>query len=201
MSQVTEMTLPVEGMTCAACAARIEKTVGKLPGVQAVHVNLASERAHVVLGGETTWKDVVDRIVKTGYTVPLQEADLVITGMTCAACAARIEKVVGRLPGVQSASVNLASERAKVTYVPGLIDTPDLIRAVEKAGYGATLASAANRDEEKRRKDEAYRRDWVTFGFSALLTLPLLVQMFVMLFGGQPFLPGWASLILATPVQ
>ncbi|WP_067934386.1 heavy metal translocating P-type ATPase [Alicyclobacillus kakegawensis] len=195
------MTLPVEGMTCAACAARIEKTVGKLPGVQAVHVNLASERARVVLNGDTTWKDVVDRIEKTGYTVPLQEADLVITGMTCAACAARIEKVVGRLPGVRSASVNLASERAQVMYVPGLIGTPDLIRAVEKAGYGAALASAVGRDEEKRRKDEAYRRDLVTFGFSSLFTLPLWVQMIEMLLGGRPFLPAWVSLTLATPVQ
>ena len=89
-----EVTLPVEGMTCAACAARIEKNVSKLPGIESINVNLASERARVVLNGTSTWQDVVEKIEKSGYSVPVREVDLNITGMTCAACSARIEKVV-----------------------------------------------------------------------------------------------------------
>ncbi|MDQ0191341.1 copper-translocating P-type ATPase [Alicyclobacillus cycloheptanicus] len=133
--------------------------------------------------------------------VPKQEVDLQITGMTCAACAARIEKVVGRLEAVQSVHVNLASEKAHIVYLPGSVHEQDLIRAVEKAGYGARLASETAAAEENARKELAYRRDLAKFGLAAVLTLPLVVQMFVMLFGGTPFLPNWVSWILATPVQ
>ncbi|SFV06000.1 heavy metal translocating P-type ATPase [Alicyclobacillus macrosporangiidus] len=201
MSEAKEITLPIEGMTCAACAARIEKNVAKLPGVKQVNVNLASERARVVLDPETPWTEVVSKIEKTGYSVPVREVDLNITGMTCAACAARIEKVVGRLDAVRSVHVNLASEKAHVSYVPGVIHEGDIIRAVEKAGYGATLASEAAEAEEKQRKLQAYRRDLAKFWFSVLLTLPLVMQMLVMLIGGRPFLPNWLSWLLATPVQ
>ncbi|MBX5436683.1 MAG: copper-translocating P-type ATPase [Alicyclobacillaceae bacterium] len=121
--------------------------------------------------------------------------------MTCAACAARIEKVVGRLEAVRSVHVNLASEKARVSYVPGVIDEKDIIQAVEKAGYEATLANEAADADERRRKRETYRRDQAIFALSALLTLPLLVQMFVMLLGGRPFLPDGLAWLLATPVQ
>ncbi|WDL98331.1 heavy metal translocating P-type ATPase [Alicyclobacillus sp. ALC3] len=201
MANTVEITLPVEGMTCAACSARIEKNVAKLPGVKEVNVNLASERARVVLNGESTWRDVVEKIEKSGYSVPEREVDLNITGMTCAACSARIEKVVGRLSAVDSINVNLASEKAHITYFPGVIDEQDLIRAVEKAGYGATLASATAAAAEKQRKEQAYRREAWTFWGSVVLTLPLVIQMFVQLFGGSMFLPNWVSWVLATPVQ
>lgn len=201
MADTVEITLPIEGMTCAACAARIEKNVAKLPGVTVVNVNLASERARVVLDGTSTWKDVVEKIEKSGYTVPERKVDLNITGMTCAACSARIEKVVGRLDAVQSINVNLASERAHVVYLPGSLDEQAIIRAVEKAGYGATFASETAAEEERNRKQQAYRRDIAKFWFSVVLTLPLVVQMFMMLFGGSPFLANWTSWLLATPVQ
>ncbi|MCL6601169.1 MAG: heavy metal translocating P-type ATPase, partial [Alicyclobacillus macrosporangiidus] len=201
MNEAKEITLPIEGMTCAACAARIEKNVAKLPGVRQVNVNLASEQARVVLDEQTPWTEVVAKIEKAGYSVPVREVDLHITGMTCAACAARIEKVVGRLEAVRSVHVNLASEKAHVSYVPGVIDEGDIIRAVERAGYGATLASEAAEADKKQRKIQAYRRDLVKFWFSAFLSLPLVMQMLVMLIGGRPFLPNWLSWLLATPVQ
>ncbi|WP_026962578.1 heavy metal translocating P-type ATPase [Alicyclobacillus herbarius] len=201
MPEVCEVTLPVEGMTCAACAARIEKNVSKLPGVKEVNVNLASERARVVLNGETTWKDVVEKIEKTGYTVPTRDVEFTIEGMTCAACAARIEKVVGRLDAVKSVHVNLASEKAHISFVPGVIQETDLIRTIEKAGYGAKLASKTAVEEERRRKQEVYRRDFIKFWVSVVLTAPLVIQMFIMLFGGMAFMPNWVSWLLATPVQ
>ncbi len=201
MAEVAEITLPVEGMTCAACAARIEKNVAKLPGVREINVNLASERARVVLDGDTTWQDVVQRIEKTGYSVPTRNVELNIEGMTCAACSARIEKVVGRLKAVESVSVNLASEKAHVTFVPGIVQESDIIRAVEKAGYGAKLASQSAETEEKERKQKEYRRDVLKFWGAVVLIAPLLIQMFYTLFGGSAFIPNWVSWILATPVQ
>ncbi|WP_206915827.1 heavy metal translocating P-type ATPase [Alicyclobacillus suci] len=201
MPEVTEVTLPVEGMTCAACAARIEKNVSKLSGVKEVNVNLASERARVVLDGDTTWKDVVEKIEKTGYSVPTRDVDFNIEGMTCAACAARIEKVVSRLDAVKSVNVNLASEKAHISFVPGVVQESDLIRTIEKAGYGAKLASETAIDEEKRRKQQEYRREIIKFWASVVMTTPLVIQMFVMLFGGMAFMPNWVSWLLATPVQ
>jgi Cu+-exporting ATPase len=201
MPDVAEITLPIEGMTCAACAARIEKNVSKLPGVKEINVNLASERARVVLEGETTWKDVVERIEKTGYSVPTRDVEFHIEGMTCAACAARIEKVVGRLDAVKSVNVNLASEKARISYVPGVIQESDLIRIIEKAGYGAKFASETATEDEKRRKERQYQREVLKFWVSVVLTAPLVIQMLYMLFGGMAFMPNWVSWLLATPVQ
>lgn len=157
------LTVPVEGMTCAACAARIEKTVSRLPGIQDINVNLASERASFVLDEGTSWRDVVERIEKTGYSVPTREVELDIQGMTCASCSARIEKVVGRLDAVETVNVNLASEKAHIRYVPGIIEESDLIGAVEKAGYGARLASETAAEEERQRKQREYKRDVLKF--------------------------------------
>jgi Cu+-exporting ATPase len=201
MSQVAEITLPVEGMTCAACAARIEKNVSKLPGVKEVNVNLASERARVVLDGDTSWKDVVEKIEKTGYSVPTRDVEFNIEGMTCAACAARIEKVVSRLDAVKSVNVNLSSEKAHISFVPGVIQESDLIRTIEKAGYGAKLASETVAEDEKLRKEREYKREVIKFWVSVVLTAPLVIQMLYMLFGGMALIPNWVSWLLATPVQ
>ncbi|MCL6445367.1 MAG: heavy metal translocating P-type ATPase [Alicyclobacillus sp.] len=137
----------------------------------------------------------------TENTLPTREVDLNIEGMTCAACAARIEKVVGRLEAVKSVHVNLASEKAHIAFVPGTLQESDLIRAIEKAGYGAKLVSEASAEEEKRSKQKAYQRDLAKFWISAVLTAPLVIQMFMMLFGGKAIMPNWVSWLFATPVQ
>src|SRR5690242_16200319 len=105
--------LPVSGMTCAACAARIEKQLNKLPGVTAA-VNFANERASIRYDGAATpAAALVDTIRKSGFEVPPNSLELSLSGMTCAACAARIEKQLNKLPGVEAA-VNFASEKAHV---------------------------------------------------------------------------------------
>ncbi len=196
--------LPISGMTCAACAARIEKVLNRLPGVQA-SVNLASERARVELAPDTTSpKQVVASIEKAGFSVPQQTLELAIEGMTCAACSTRLEKVLNRLPGVE-ASVNLAAERARIRYVPGVAEPALLTAAVEKAGFKARLATDTSREEEKAKKLAAYQAELRRFWVSAALTLPLVGQM-VTMFGGdlghhQDVLPRWLQLLLATPVQ
>ena len=133
--------------------------------------------------------------------------DLPIAGMTCAACAARIEKVLNRLPGVE-ATVNLASEHARVRYAPGLADAEGILAAIGRAGFRGRIADDQAREADKARKAAQYRADLRRFWLAALLTLPLAAQM-VTMFNGLDFsghshhdlLPrGW-QLALATPVQ
>jgi len=193
-------------MTCAACAARIEKVLNRLPGVTA-SVNLASERASVELApAETTPQQVVASIEKAGFGVPQQSLELGIEGMTCAACATRLEKVLNRIEGVEAA-VNLASERARVRFQPGVVTTGQLLDAVAKAGFSGRLFDDTSREEEKARKLAAYRGELQRFWIAAALTLPLVAQMVTMFnadaLAGQhhDLLPRWLQLVLATPVQ
>ena len=192
--------LPVEGMTCAACATRLEKSLNRLPGVSAA-VNLAAEKAQIDFDpGATPADALVHSIEGAGFTVPTRSAEIAITGMTCAACAARIEKVLGKLPGV-SAVVNLATERARVTYPPGSLGVGELIAAVESAGYGAREVSGADREQEKARRAAQYRKELRDFWLSAALTLPLVLQMLAMGPSHGDLLPRGLQLALATPVQ
>jgi Cu+-exporting ATPase len=198
--------LPIVGMTCAACSARIEKVLNRLPGVSA-SVNLAAERASIDLApGQTTAPQIVAAISKAGFSVPLQSLELGIEGMTCAACSTRLEKVLNRLPGVE-AVVNLAAERARVRYQPGVTDPALLLAAIARAGFTGRIADDHSREEEKARKLAAYRAELRRFWISAALTLPLVAQM-VTMFGGAAdahqhaeLLPRWLQLLLATPVQ
>jgi Cu+-exporting ATPase len=200
-SPALRLDLPLAGMTCAACAARIEKSLNKLPGV-AASVNFAAESARVTLQPNlTTPAAVVEAIRRTGYSVPEQVAEFQIYGMTCVACATRIEKALNKLEGVEAA-VNFASERARVRYLPGLA-TPELLAAtIRKTGYEAVERVEANAEEEKARRADAYRGELRLLWISIALSLPLLLQMFSM-FGQEhsELLPRWLQLALATPVQ
>jgi Cu+-exporting ATPase len=133
-------------------------------------------------------------------THPPLHVDLALTGMTCAACAARIEKVLNRLPGV-AASVNFASETARVDYTPASTSPDALIKAIEKAGYGAHVKTAASRESEKQLHDAVYQTEFRRFVIAALLTLPFMTQMAAMVMGRHDFLPLWLQCALATPVQ
>jgi Cu+-exporting ATPase len=131
-----------------------------------------------------------------------ETVELALGGMTCAACAARIEKQLNKLPGVEAA-VNLAAERAHVRYEPGAIDVERLIATVVKTGFTADVSTADTRAGEKARKLAQYRDELRRFWISAALTLPLLAQMAFM-FGTNvhdDVLPRWLQLLLATPVQ
>ncbi|CAG0965129.1 sodium/potassium-transporting ATPase subunit alpha,E; H+/K+-exchanging ATPase [Rhodocyclaceae bacterium] len=193
--------LPIEGMTCAACAARIEKQLNKLPGVSAA-VNFASERARVEFdAGAVSAPQLVATIEKAGFKVPPQSLDLSLSGMTCAACATRIEAVLNKLPGVE-ANVNFASEKANIRFVPGQADAESLIAAVRRAGYDARESGLDTRAAEKERKAAAYRAELKRFWISVVLTLPLVAQMGAMFTGEhQDILPRWLQFALATPVQ
>ena len=193
--------LPIEGMTCAACAARIEKQLNKLPGVSAA-VNFASERAHVEFdAGVVDELQLVETIEKAGFKVPPQSLDLAISGMTCAACATRIEAVLNKLPGVE-ANVNFASEKASIRFLPGQADAAGLIAAVRRTGYEARESTSNSRAAEKARKAAAYKAELKRFWISVVLTTPLVAQMGAMFSGShEDMLPRWLQFALATPVQ
>jgi Cu+-exporting ATPase len=136
--------LSITGMTCANCANTIERVLRRTPGVQDAAVNLASERATITLDpAQVSPNKLIERVRSAGYDVPLAHAKLPIVGMTCANCANTIERVMEKLPGVVSVSVNLASERASVDYLPGTIGIADMIAAIRKAGYDVPVQSSA----------------------------------------------------------
>ena len=194
--------LPIAGMTCAACSTRLEKNLNKLEGV-AAQVNLAAERARVEFDpASASASAIVEQVRKTGFSVPAQTLDLAIAGMTCAACSARLERVLNQVPGVE-ARVNLATEKARLRYMPGLATADDLVAAVARAGFSATPITEASRAEEKARKAAEYSKELHIFLISALFTLPLLAQMVPMLGGAHhvAWMPPWLQWLLATPVQ
>ncbi|MBE0613384.1 MAG: copper-translocating P-type ATPase [Burkholderiales bacterium] len=200
-SSALRLDLPLEGMTCVACAARIEKSLNKMPGVVA-NVNFAAESARVTLeANSSTPAAVVETIQRTGYSVPVQVAEFQVYGMTCVACATRIEKALNKLEGVE-ATVNFASETARVSYMPGLATPERLIEIIQKTGYEANERVEANAAEEKARRADAFRGELRLFWISVALSLPLLAGMFTMFGPGHAeLLPRWLQLALATPVQ
>ncbi len=166
-------------MTCAACAKRIEKVVGKLPGVQSAAVNLATEKLSVTFDeGQLSRAMVEEAVVKIGYGVVEEKKEnqvvIPIAGMTCAACASRIEKVLGRLEGV-SASVNLATEKATVRYDPRQMKLSAIKQAILKAGYTPLETEKKGMvDEDRLRKEKEIKSLWRRFILSAAFAFPLL---------------------------
>jgi Cu+-exporting ATPase len=193
--------LPIEGMTCAACAARIEKNLNKLSGVQAA-VNFANEKAHVNYDEkQVSAGTLINVIEKAGFHVAPRSVQLQLRKMTCAACAGHIEKALNKLPGV-TATVNVATETAKVNFIPGLTTVDHLIATVINAGYDANEINESGHAEEKARRLAAYQAELRLFWISSALTLPLVLQMGAMFSGHEmDMLPRWLQWLLATPVQ
>jgi len=201
---MTTLKLPIAGMTCAACASRLERVLGRVDGVDGAAVSFATEQATLQLGeAGVPLEHLLAAVHKAGFTVPTQTARLQIGGMTCASCSGRVEKVLRRAPGVSTAQVNLASEIATVAYTPGATSVAALIEVVAKAGYTATptRSDAEARAEASAARDARARLElWKLLG-AAALTLPLVAPMALMPFGVHLMLPGWVQLALATPVQ
>lgn len=137
MSEQKKTTFNITGMTCAACANRIEKNLNKMDDVEA-NVNLTTEKATIIYNpSSTSSTDLSNTIEKTGYGVLNEKVDLDVTGMTCAACSNRIEKVLNRTDGVEEANVNLTTENATILYNPNSTSVDNLIRKIQKLGYDA----------------------------------------------------------------
>jgi Cu+-exporting ATPase len=136
--------LPVEGMNCAACVARVEKAVAAVEGVTKSAVNLAVERATVTYNPHrTSTGEVVTAIKDAGYKVLTTTATFPVLGMDCANCATRVGRVVQRIPGVTEANVNLATEKLTVSYLPAAVTPAEIAKMVESAGYKLVVTGAA----------------------------------------------------------
>ncbi|WP_017378955.1 heavy metal translocating P-type ATPase [Paenisporosarcina sp. TG-14] len=199
--------IAITGMTCAACANRIEKGLQRMEGVTDATVNFATEKANVSFNADqTNMASLQDKIRTLGYDVVKEEIDLNIIGMTCAACSTRIEKGLNRMEGVQNATVNLALETGHVSFDPSVLSSSDLIKKVQLLGYNAEFKNEQHGEKVDHRKVEIKKKTRL-FLISALLSLPLLwtmvshfsftVWMYVPEFLMNPFVQ-WA---LATPVQ
>ena len=193
----TQFDLPIDGMTCASCAGRVEKSLAKVPGVRSVSVNLATEQARIEAPAESL-PALVEAVQQAGYSVPAHSLELDISGMTCASCAGRVEKALAKVPGVKSVSVNLATERAHVELL-GQVDPGLLLNAVTQAGYGASLHQSEKTTEDDQQK-RLHRERWA-LTLAIVLALPLVLPMLLAPFGIHWMLPAWAQFVLATPVQ
>lgn len=187
--------LPVQGMSCASCVAHVEKALAAVPGVRRVAVNLATESA-AVEADRLDARQLVRAVDAAGYAVPTQRLMLSIEGMHCASCVARVEQALVAVPGVLSASVNLAQERAYVEAVRGAVDESALAAAVAAAGYRVAQLSAGK--EPAAAHAAALARDAV---LALALAAPLAAPMAGAAFGWHWTLPAWLQWLLATPVQ
>lgn len=188
----TTISLPIEGMTCASCVGRVEAALAKVPGVERVSVNLATERAEVRPAGSVDRMALVKAVEKVGYDVPASTVQLAVEGMTCASCVGRVERALAAVPGVAQATVNLATERATVR---GVASVESLVAAIGKAGYASRLVDAAARadDEAAEKKDAeqaALKRDLILAG---VLALPVFAAEM-----GSHLIPGLHEWIMAT---
>lgn len=204
--ELKKITFKIQGMTCASCAARIEKGLLKLDGVYSATVNFAVEKATVEYDPSKVGPDKFLKIVEDlGYHLAAERVDLKISGMNCAACANRIEKKLGGLSGVFRASVNFALEWATVEYNPAQISVADLQKAVAEIGYKAEAGGKRfDEDREKLERERETRRQALLFIMSAVLSMPLAAVMFGDLL--RIHLPAIVmsrvfQFILATPVQ
>jgi Cu+-exporting ATPase len=204
------ITLPVTGMTCVNCAMNIERNVKKLPGVEEAHVNFATEQASVTFDADKTpVANILEKINDIGYGVAKTTIDLPITGMTCTNCAMTVERTLKKkVPGVTDAAVNFATERATVEYVPALTSVDEMIKAVEKAGYGAirTDEMLDPEDAELAARKAEIKNQTRKFITGVLFTLPLFLLSMGRDFGllGAWSHASWMNglfLVLATPVQ
>ncbi len=129
----------VTGMSCAACAAHVQKAVAKLDGVEQSEVNISTEKLHVKFDeSKLDFERIKKAVEDAGYGLEndktVKRAELGVEGMTCAACSAAVERSIKRLSGVHSASVNLATHRAAVEYDPSVVRLSAIRQAIEKAG-------------------------------------------------------------------
>ncbi len=192
--------LSVRGMTCASCVARIEKGLRSVAGVQSATANLANETVQVLADAEVSLPALQQAIEHAGYDLATEEVTLAIEGMTCASCVARVEKALNKVPGVNEAAINLATETARVHIVSG-VSREDLVKAVHQAGYEARLQTASDTAGSTRVDTDKQNADARAVVWAALFSLPLFAPMLLIPFGIHWMPPGWVQFLLATPVQ
>ncbi|MFA7573748.1 MAG: heavy metal translocating P-type ATPase, partial [Lutispora sp.] len=211
--------LKIIGMTFAACAKASERAVRKLDGVTEANVNFATEKMVVQYDeSKINTEKIKEAVKKAGYEaieeVQVKEITIPISGMTCAACVKAVERAVGKLEGVESVSVNFATEKANVKYNPKLTRLSEIKQVISKAGYKALEVESANQvDEDKARKEKDIKTLWTKFMVSAIFSTPLLIYAMAHMIPGvnkslpafldpmsNPLLFAIVQIILVTPI-
>jgi Cu+-exporting ATPase len=200
-----EIIIPIAGMTCASCVSHVEKALNEVPGVSNAVVNLATERATLSFSnGEVETDVLIEAVQNSGYGVPSETVQLPIGGMTCASCATSVEGGLARVQGVVNAVVNLATERATVTYVPEVATLTDFKKAVADTGYKVleleTVEGEEEIDQEERKMREARFRMWVAWGFTTPIILWMLAEMFFGIIWPNAVVFNLGMFLLALPV-
>ncbi len=204
------ITIPVTGMTCANCAMNIGRSVKKLPGIAEANVNFAAEQALITFDAQTVrLTEIVENIRKAGFDVLSAKSDFPVRGMSCANCAMNIERTLNKkVPGVLSASVNFASERVSVEYLPSATSLSEMAGAIAKAGFEAILPDETGdpQDTEQAARDAEIRDQTRKFAVGLLFATPLFILSMSRDFGlagawTHAAWVNWFFLMLATPVQ
>ncbi|MFL5163347.1 MAG: heavy metal translocating P-type ATPase [Microvirga sp.] len=193
---IDSIDIPIQGMTCASCVGRVEKAIRSVEGVAAANVNLATERAYVEFApSEANPAAVADAIRAAGYEPFENTIELKIDGMTCASCVNRVEKALGRVPGVENASVNLATERASIRYLGNADIVDRLIGAVEQTGYEAKPVQRVDgqADGEREARATEIAGLWRSVLIAAILTLPVFALEM-----GSHFIPAVHDWVMGT---
>ncbi|MET4566728.1 MULTISPECIES: heavy metal translocating P-type ATPase [Bacillus subtilis group] len=205
--EIKETNFQITGMTCAACATRIEKGIKKINGVKEANVNLALEKSSIKYDPEVvTEQEFQKKIQDLGYDVVKEKVEFDITGMTCAACASKIEKKLNKLDGVDKATVNFALETVLVEYNPEQASVPEIKEAIKKLGY--TLEQKKeNTEQQIDHRQKEIEKQQGKFIFSLILSFPLLWAMVShfeftrAIWLPDMFMNPWVQFALATPVQ
>src|SRR5690625_4214764 len=201
-----EKTLQISGMTCTACASRVEKEINKIEGVEKANVNFPLEQLTVEYDAkETNVLEFKTKVEKNGYQIVEDKVEFDVLGMTCANCAQTVEKGISEMDGVFNANVNLALETVSVNYNEREVQTNDIVNKVKKLGY--ELIPQENGGEKIDHKEAEIQNQKRKFIFSAILTFPLLWTMFAhfnflsFIYVPDIFMNPWFQMALATPVQ
>ncbi|WP_338825878.1 Copper-exporting P-type ATPase [Moorella thermoacetica] len=207
-SNLAQVNLPVQGMSCAACVAKVEKALKNMPGVEEARVNLLTGRAAVKYHPDrVSIPQMARTIQEIGYEVPEEEMLLTVRGMSCAACVAKVEKVVKGIPGVTSVAVSLPAESARIRYYQGTVDRARIKKEINALGYEATEKlsgqEALDREKEAREREIRYQRRnmWIAWPLATLVMIGMFRDMWIFPY----FVPKWLGNVyvlwaLTTPV-
>ncbi len=202
------VTLPITGMTCANCVATVERNIKKLDGVRSASVNLASERASIEYDSSKLGQDeIVERIQRAGYDVARGEVSVLLQRVADSTEASRLEQTLLAKEGILTASVNLASERVRLEYIPTVIEPFEIHNLIEKAGFEIIESTSESTDAEREAREKEIRRQRQLLITGLLFTVPLFVLSMARDLGFVPAAIAtaawydWLMFILATPVQ
>ena len=207
MNEKKEANLQISGMTCAACANRIEKGLKRVEGVHEANVNFALEKTKIMYDPtKTNPQQFKEKVESLGYGIVSDKAEFTVSGMTCAACANRVEKRLNKLDGVNKATVNFALESATVDFNPDEVNVNEMKSAITKLGYKLEV-KPDDQDASTDHRLQEIERQKKKFIISFILSFPLLWAMVSHFsFTSFIYLPDmlmnpWVQLALATPVQ